>query len=49
VRTHAPVEPGDHSDEILREAGFASDEIASLAADGIVLGIPAPHPAKASS
>jgi formyl-CoA transferase len=38
VRRHAPIRPGDHSGEILREAGFTDDEISALAADGVVLG-----------
>jgi crotonobetainyl-CoA:carnitine CoA-transferase CaiB-like acyl-CoA transferase len=38
VRRHAPIRPGDHSGEILREAGFTDDESSALAADGVVLG-----------
>jgi crotonobetainyl-CoA:carnitine CoA-transferase CaiB-like acyl-CoA transferase len=36
VRQAAP-ECGEHTDEVLREAGFGSDEIQSLRADGVVL------------
>ena len=36
VRHHAPVTPGDHSVEILREAGFSEDDIAALTASGVV-------------
>lgn len=42
VRRHAPVHPGDHSAEILRETGFADDEIADLAAKGVVQGADLP-------
>ncbi len=42
VRRHAPVRPGDHSAEILRESGFSDDEIAALAADGVVQGAALP-------
>jgi CoA:oxalate CoA-transferase len=38
VRRHAPIRPGDHSAELLREAGFSDEEIARAAAAGIVLG-----------
>lgn len=38
VRRHAPINPGDHSGEILRESGFGNDEIAALAEQGVVLG-----------
>jgi formyl-CoA transferase len=38
VRRHAPLHPGDHSAELLREAGFSDDEIAQAAMAGIVLG-----------
>jgi CoA:oxalate CoA-transferase len=37
VRRHAPVRPGDHSVEILREAGFSDDEIATLIGCGVVI------------
>ncbi len=49
VRFIAPITPGDHSREILQEAGFDADEIAALADAGVVLGesvtetAPAPH------
>lgn len=36
VRRHAPVQPGEHSLEILREAGFAEGDIAALVAQAIV-------------
>ena len=42
VRRHAPVRPGDHSAEILREAGFSEAEIAALAATGVVQGAALP-------
>jgi CoA:oxalate CoA-transferase len=45
VRRHAPIRPGDHSAEILRECGFAEDEIARLAAEGVVQGADLPAPA----
>jgi crotonobetainyl-CoA:carnitine CoA-transferase CaiB-like acyl-CoA transferase len=38
VRYHAPLRPGDHSTELLREAGLSDDEVGALAAAGIVLG-----------
>jgi CoA:oxalate CoA-transferase len=38
VRFHAPMHPGDHSAQILHESGFSPDEIAALAAAGVVLG-----------
>jgi crotonobetainyl-CoA:carnitine CoA-transferase CaiB-like acyl-CoA transferase len=38
IRRHAPVSPGDDTTEILEEAGFAKDEIATLAASGVVVG-----------
>jgi CoA:oxalate CoA-transferase len=37
IRFHAPITPGDHSTEILTEAGFTPDEIATLGAAGAVL------------
>jgi crotonobetainyl-CoA:carnitine CoA-transferase CaiB-like acyl-CoA transferase len=37
VRRHAPVMPGDDSTEILREGGFSDEEIAALAARGVVV------------
>lgn len=46
VRMHAPIEPGDHSTEILQEGGFSPEEIASLAQSGIVLGVRKPQPAE---
>ena len=39
VRRHAPVSPGDDSYEILAEGGFTAEEIGTLAASGIVLGV----------
>ena len=36
IRFHAPITPGDHSTEILAEAGFTPNEIAELAAAGVV-------------
>ncbi|MGB4860902.1 MAG: CoA transferase [Tepidiformaceae bacterium] len=38
VRRHAPISPGDHSAEILREAGFSAEEIAAIAQEGVVIG-----------
>ncbi len=38
VRFIAPITPGDHSREILDEAGFSAEEIARLAEEGVVLG-----------
>lgn len=38
VRRHAPVIPGDHSGELLREAGFSPEEIAALIEAGVVQG-----------
>ncbi len=37
---HAPVQ-GEHSEEILREAGFSAEEIAALVAEGVVTCAPA--------
>ena len=37
VRFHAPITPGNHSTEILTEAGFTPDEIATLTASSAVL------------
>jgi len=37
VRRHAPVTPGDHSREILLEAGFSEAEVAALAGKGVVV------------
>lgn len=36
VRRHAPIRPGDHSVEILRDAGFSDEEIAALIESGVV-------------
>ena len=36
VRRHAPVHPGDHSAEILREAGFSGEEIGALVEAGVI-------------
>ena len=41
IRFAAPVTPGDHSHEILDEAGFTADEIAILAEAGVVWGMEA--------
>jgi CoA:oxalate CoA-transferase len=38
VRRHAPLHPGDHTAEILREFGFSHDDIGTLAARGVVQG-----------
>ncbi len=38
VRMHAPVTPGDHTEEILLEAGFGEDEIIQLAKSRVVSG-----------
>jgi len=46
VRFHAPITPGDHSAEILTEAGFAPEEIATLTAAGVVIEAPQPQPAE---
>lgn len=35
--TSPPAHPGQHSREVLLEAGFSSDEIAALAADGAIV------------
>ena len=35
VRTHTP-DPGEHTDEVLAEAGFTPDEVADLRARGVV-------------
>lgn len=48
VRFMAPVTPGDHSREILVEAGFAEEEIATLAESGAVLGDSVAQPANVS-
>ena len=37
VRRHAPLKPGDHSVEILREAGLAEAEIGALREKGVVI------------
>ena len=37
VRRHAPTRPGDHSSEILEEAGFSPAEIARLTAAAVVV------------
>ena len=37
VRHPAPVNPGDHSREVLAEAGFSSQEVAALIEDGTVI------------
>ena len=37
VRMHAPVRPGEHSEEILKEGGFSADEVGSLTAAGVVI------------
>jgi CoA:oxalate CoA-transferase len=49
VRFIAPITPGDHSHEILEEAGFTADEVATLAASGTVSGASLPQPAEARS
>ena len=38
VRRHAPISPGDHSAEILREAGFSAEEITGFAQQRVVIG-----------
>ncbi|MGE0597934.1 MAG: CaiB/BaiF CoA transferase family protein [Dehalococcoidia bacterium] len=38
VRKHAPTAPGDHTEEILREAGFGPEEINELAKSRVVSG-----------
>jgi crotonobetainyl-CoA:carnitine CoA-transferase CaiB-like acyl-CoA transferase len=43
VRRAAPA-LGEHTDEVLREAGYADDEIAALHEQGAVAGPPAPVP-----
>jgi crotonobetainyl-CoA:carnitine CoA-transferase CaiB-like acyl-CoA transferase len=43
VRRHAPVTPGDHSADILRESGFRDEEIDALIRAGVVI-CPAPVP-----
>lgn len=45
VRRHAPITPGDHSEELLREAGFDASEIQALVACGAVV---APTPVAAA-
>jgi len=47
VRFIAPITPGDHSREILEEAGFTEDEIAILADTGAVLGESVAQPTNA--
>jgi crotonobetainyl-CoA:carnitine CoA-transferase CaiB-like acyl-CoA transferase len=47
VRFMAPITPGDHSREILEEAGFADEEIATLAEVGAVLGDSVAEPTEA--
>jgi crotonobetainyl-CoA:carnitine CoA-transferase CaiB-like acyl-CoA transferase len=42
VRRRAPLQPGEHSAELLREAGFGEQEIDALAAAKVVLGVSAP-------
>lgn len=42
VRRHAPVQPGDHSSEILREFGFDDGSIAALQESGVVVAPRAP-------
>jgi CoA:oxalate CoA-transferase len=43
VRRHAPLHPGEHSAEILREAGYSDGELETLLRDGAVQqGYPAP-------
>ena len=37
VRRHAPIRPGDHSGEILLDAGFTAEEAAALVAASVVL------------
>jgi len=52
VRRHAPVHPGDHSHEVLREFGFADAEIGALTEVGAVVcpatEAPSPNPSPAT-
>ncbi len=46
VRSHAPVHPGEHSAEILEEADFSQDEVASLIDAGVVIADRSREPAE---